>query len=464
MDGGARAGAEPVHADLLFRMSLRHAFIALLAAIGLGVALFFAIVWRPALPPLAPENAMRFDAALIRHGGDLAALGNCISCHTAQGGAAYAGGRPLPTPFGTIYASNITPDPETGIGRWSEAAFRRAMREGVDRAGRHLYPAFPYDHFTIVTDSDDAALYAFLMTRRPVVASRPANALIFPLQFRPLLAGWKLLFFNPHPFAPDAAHDAEWNRGAYLVEGLGHCGACHTPRNLLGAERTAMDLAGGKAEGWDAVALNHQSPAPVPWTVDSLDAYLRQGWQADHGTARGPMAEVTAELAGAPAADVQAIAVYIADRMGVRGAPAPVALPREAPPQEAGQQVVAAAEPASGGEAIYAAACASCHQSGRPPPLGGLDLHLSTPVSAPGPADLAQIVLNGVPAEPGARGGMMPGFRGVLTDAQVASLLAVLRARFSSAPPWHDLPADIARARASQDTPRARASQQESAR
>ena len=150
----------------------------------------------------------------------LAALGDCISCHTAPGGAAFAGGRAVQTPFGAIYASNITPDPATGIGTWPEAAFRRAMHEGVDRAGRQLYPAFPYDHFTLVSEADDADLYAYLMTRDPAHATVPPNDLSFPLGIRSLLAGWKLLFFRPATFHPDSAQSAEWNRGAYLVQGL----------------------------------------------------------------------------------------------------------------------------------------------------------------------------------------------------------------------------------------------------
>src|SRR5262249_19589506 len=155
--------------------------------------------------------------------------------HTAPGGRAFAGGLALPAPFGTIYSTNITPDEATGIGRWSEEAFRRALWEGVDHGGRHLYPAFPYDHFPLINERDVSALYAFHRTRAPVAATAPANKLPFPLNFRPLLAGWKLLFLHTGRFQPDRSQSEEWNHGAYLVNGLAHCGACHTPRNALGA-------------------------------------------------------------------------------------------------------------------------------------------------------------------------------------------------------------------------------------
>jgi mono/diheme cytochrome c family protein len=237
----------------------------------------------PAIDPVDSDRKVDFDSSLIQQGANLAALGDCSTCHTAPSGEAFAGGFPLPTPFGTIYSTNITPDPETGIGRWSEAAFQRAMRRGVDRDGRHLYPAFPYDHFTLVSDEDNKALYAFLMTRQPVRAPARANKLPFPLNIRPVLAGWKLLFLRDGPFKPDPAHDSVWNRGAYLAQGIGHCGACHTPRNFLGAEKTGQFFTGGEAEGWHAFAINAATYSPIPWNAASLKVYLRQGWHVLHG-------------------------------------------------------------------------------------------------------------------------------------------------------------------------------------
>src|SRR5882724_11684327 len=182
-------------------------FLASIAAgllIG-GVVAAFAVVWRPAISAIEPPAPQSFGIALVKRGRDLAAIGNCNDCHTLRGGKAFAGGLPVPTPFGTIYSSNITPDPDTGIGRWSEAAFQRAMRSGVDRDGRHLYPTFPYDHLTNVSDDDDRALYAFLMTRSPVHAAARVNQLSFPYDQRFMIAGWKLLFLRHGSWQPDNA-------------------------------------------------------------------------------------------------------------------------------------------------------------------------------------------------------------------------------------------------------------------
>src|SRR5512135_88509 len=183
----------------------------LIGAVIAGVA----IAWRPAISAIELPAPQSFDANLVKQGRELAAIGNCADCHTLRGAKDFAGGLPVPTPFGSVFSSNITPDPETGIGRWSEAAFQRAMQYGVDREGRHLYPTFPYDHFTNVTAEDDRALYAFLMTRQPVHASVPANQLSFPLNQRFVVAGWKLLYLRREPYHADSTKSAEWNRGAY---------------------------------------------------------------------------------------------------------------------------------------------------------------------------------------------------------------------------------------------------------
>lgn len=187
---------------------------AALAALAIvGLLGFAAVAWQPEIEAVRRPLGKDFDPDEVRRGATLAAVGDCIVCHTAEGSAPYAGGRPLPTPFGTLYSTNITPDEATGIGRWSTEAFRRAMREGVARDGSHLYPALPYEHYTHVTDADLNALYAFLMTRRAVEARAPENRLIPPLGFRPLLAGWKLLFLDKGPLVPDEAESDAWNRG-----------------------------------------------------------------------------------------------------------------------------------------------------------------------------------------------------------------------------------------------------------
>jgi mono/diheme cytochrome c family protein len=392
----------------------------------------------------------------VKRGAELAAVGNCIACHTLPGGKAFAGGLAVPTQFGTIYSTNITPDEKTGIGGWSEEAFRRAMREGTDRDGNHLYPAFPYDHFTLVTDEDNNALYAYLMTRQPVEATAPRNDLIFPLNIRPLVAAWDLLFLKQGPYQPDPAQSAEWNRGAYLAEGLGHCGACHTPRNPLGAERRAQAYSGGEAEGWVAYAINGRSPAPIPWTKDGLAFYLRHGFHPAHGISRGPMAEVTGNLAGLPDEDVAAIATYIQSLMGApdaaRAAQAKKleALVPDNPVALASAGDMGKVENPGGsyrGVSVYHATCASCHESGRALPFGGLPFPLSTAVSAPDPQNIINVVLFGIPPADGQSSAVMPAFGNALSDADLTALLNYLRSRFSNQPRWSGLTEQIAATR-----------------
>src|SRR3954449_3405973 len=413
-----------------------------------GAVAAFAMVWRPAIAAIEPPAPQSFDSVLVKRGRALAATGNCADCHTRRGEKDFAGGLPVPTPFGTIYSSNITPDPETGIGRWPEAAFRRAMRSGVDRDGRHLYPTFPYDHFTNVTDDDDGALYAYLMTRQPVHAAARRNELAFPFDQRFLIAGWKLLFLSRDTWQPDPARSAEYNRGGYLVEGLAHCGACHTPRNALGAERKSAQFSGGESENWHAYAINAQSPSPVPWDADALFAYLREGWHPDHGVARGPMAQVVSNLSSVPESDIRAIAVYMA---GQFGAPTP---DRKRRGEEALMQAKSPAPQAStteaAGAAIYAAACADCHETSRPLPYGGVNLGLSTAISAPDARNAANIVLSGVRPVEGERSPIMPGFAASMDDGQIAALLNYLRGRFSNQPAWTGLEKIVADARRTQ--------------
>ena len=401
---------------------------------ALGASVFAAIlmtggcdtVWHPSIPPVA--GPAEFPAGQIARGAELAALGDCSVCHTTQSSRPYASGRGVQTPFGVVYATNITPDPETGIGTWPESAFRRAMREGVDRDGRNLYPVFPYPHFTQATNRDIAALYAFLMTRPAVHADTPPNRLPFPLNQRFVLTGWDHLYLRPGAWQPDPAHDADWNRGAYLVEAVGHCGGCHTPRNVLGAEKDGQALAGGEAENWYAPPLQAASPARQGWSVDSLTAYLRTGFDAGHGAAAGPMTAVTAELATVPAADVRAMAVYLTSMMP-KPAPAPV---------------VAHA----GEDPVFAGACGGCHGPDAPMMRNGApSLAMSTAVNAPTPRGTIQAILQGLPWREGQAAPYMPPFASVLTDAQIAELAAYLRSAYSDKPAWRDLPAEVARVR-----------------
>ena len=285
------------------------ASVAALATAVVGMAA--AVLPGRAIAPIAPPDPSVYSAATIARGRQLAALGDCAVCHTALNGAVNAGGRAIATPFGTIYSTNITPDPETGIGAWSYPAFERAMREGIHRDGRQLYPAFPYPHFAAASDADLQALYAYLMAQPPLRADTPKTRLGFPFNLRPLMAAWNALFHSAKPFQADASQSESWNRGAYLVEGLGHCGACHSPRNALGAEKANAYLAGGLAEGWEAPPLTSLSQAPIPWNEDELYAYLRTGESRFHGVAAGPMAPVVKELASLPDQDIRAMAVYL---------------------------------------------------------------------------------------------------------------------------------------------------------
>ncbi len=374
---------------------------------------------RPLIAKIEPPPRSAFDPALVEQGARLAAIGNCHVCHTAPGGADYAGNRPIPTPFGAIYSTNITPARGSGIGHWSEAAFRRAMREGVSRRGRHLYPAFPYDHYATLDDDDIRALYAFIMTREPVETYQRAHELVFPLNQRWLMTLWNLLFLDRTPFRPDPQHSAEWNRGAYLVAGAGHCGDCHTPRNLLGGEKTGQALAGGTEAGWLAPALNAASPAPVPWDEPHLFAYLRQGWDAEHGAAAGPMQPVVDSLARADEADVRAIATYLAAQQGA------ISLQRRQRAAEVLARAAGSPEPPKPGPgqdlgaAIFAGACSSCHTgSAAMVPPRGIDLALSTVIAEPDPRDAIHIVLDGIRPGDARAGPWMPGFGDAFSDAQ----------------------------------------------
>ena len=411
------------------------------AVIGIGAAV---LPWR-AIAPIAQPDASVYSAATIARGAQLAALGDCGVCHTSVTGAINAGGRALETPFGIITSTNITPDVETGIGAWSYPAFERAMREGIHRDGRHLYPAFPYTHFAKTDDADLQALYAYLMAQAPVRADVPNNTLRFPFNLRPLMAGWNALFHDSSLFRPDPAKSEAWNRGAYLVEGLGHCGACHSPRNALGAEKHDAYLAGGFTEGWEAPALTSLSQAPLPWSEDELYAYLRTGASRFHGVAAGPMAPVVKELASLPDQDIRAMAVYLGSfNEKPLDRPARDAL---AAKLEADTKVAVASSP---GARLYLGACAVCHEVGGLPLFGSRpSLALNSNLHSTRPDNLIQVILHGI-AQPATTDlGYMPAFRDSLDDDQVAALVDYLRGQFApDKPQWSHVRATVGRIRA----------------
>ena len=434
------------------RSRFKRLLIGVLAVAALAVAGFLALAWKPAIAPINPPAAASFPAELVARGAVLAGAGNCASCHTVKGGPDFAGGLPLATGFGTLYSSNITPDPETGIGRWSEAAFARAMHEGVARDGSHLFPAFPFDHFTKVTDEDLTALYAYLMTQKPVQATQKPSTLPFPLNIRALQAGWKLLFLHKGVYQPDPAKTAEWNRGAYLAEGLGHCGACHTPRNALGAEKSGAAYGGATIGGWIAPALTAANPSPAPWTQDELFAYLRSGASVLHGTAAGSMSEVVHDgLARLPDPDIHAIAVYFAD---IGQASAHAAATELAIAKAAAASTFGLAQLSDPDAHLYVSACASCHYSAASAPLAVRpDLSLNSALSLSEPTNFVKVVLSGITLKDGMPGVMMPGFAHTLSDAEVARLAAYLRATRTELPAWTDLETKVAAIRKETPSP-----------
>ncbi len=415
---------------------MRISRIVLWTALGLVVAAaagFAVLAYQPEMAAVARPDPGSFDKALVERGRVLANYGDCTACHTRPDGPPFAGNFPLKTPFGTIYTSNITPDTETGIGTWSKEAFRRSMKDGVSRKGHHLYPAFPYDQFTKVRDADIDAIYAYLMAAvAPVRETTRENDFGFPFNIRATLGVWKALFLDKTPFQPDPSKDAAWNEGGYLVEGLGHCAACHSPRNFMGA-RTTPAYGGGSAEGWYAPPLNKDNLSQQPWTKLELVTYLMDGWQPKHGMAAGPMTPVVDALHKQNEIDVFAIAAYVEtlragekpiDQAAVRNA----ALRLEwgnphAPPVP---------KEFSEGAKVFEARCAQCHRSnGATVPLA-----LQSSIHAPVSDSVVQVIRDGIRPPTGALGRSMPAFGPQLSDADINALVKFLRARFSTQPPW----------------------------
>ena len=412
---------------------------ALAFALG-GIATVAGLAgWRSEIAPVARAAPDTFSAATIARGRLLAAAGDCVVCHTAPGGQPNAGGRAMDTPFGTVYTTNLTPDPETGIGRWSLAAFQRAMREGIARDGRHLYPAFPYTAFTKMTDEDITAVYAYLVAQPAVAHQPPATQLPFPFGLRPLLAGWNALYLDQGLQPTVTTQTPEWNRGAYLVNSVGHCSACHTPRNALGAEQGGSAyLAGALVDGWEAPALTALSKSPLPWTQQAFYDYLRHGHSREHGAANGPMAPVVQELSALPDADIRAMASYLASFSPAASQPLAAPAPRQATLPSPTQR-------------LFENACGACHHDGSGPRLLGLNLplSLSTKLHSDRPDNLLRVMLEGVREAAGPEVGFMPAFADNLSDAQIAELAGYLRSRFApDKPAWPGLAERTAQLRA----------------
>jgi nicotinate dehydrogenase subunit B len=402
-----------------------------LSLIGLACSLW---PMRAPIEPIARPAASTWSDATIARGRQIAEFGDCAVCHTAPGGVINAGGLGLETPFGMVYTTNLTPDPKTGIGNWSFAAFDRAMRQGISRDGHHLYPAFPYTAFTKMSDADMTALYAYLMSQPAVENTPPATRLPFPLNQRGLVAGWNALYLKQGEFKPDPTRSALWNRGAYLVDGAGHCSACHSPRNALGAEKGGrLYLTGGSAEGWVAPSLVANSKAPVKWTEQALFDYLKTGFSHEHGVAAGPMAPVVASLSTLPEEDVRAMAHYVASLSPQPGA---------VEPAQAHEYDAVTLQGLDSGRRIFEGACAVCHAA-----TGGVGnfgvrplLALNTSVSEATPDNLLKVIQNGIDAPATDSLGYMPAFKDSFDDRQIADLVSYIRSNFApNEAPWKDL-------------------------
>ena len=366
---------------------------------------------------LALAQGTAFSTA--ERGHYLATAGDCAACHTADGGKPYAGGRPVPTPFGTIYSTNITPDPDTGIGKWTEADFYRAMHQGLDDEGNHLYPAFPYPSYTKIGADDVRALKAYLDTLPAVKQENKPPELPWPLSMRVVMSGWNTLYFHEGTYATDPNKSAQWNRGAYLVEGLGHCGACHTPRNFLGASKKDDRLEGGYGEHWYAMNLTGDLRDGLgAWSSQDIVEYLKTGSNTK-AAAAGPMAEVvrnsTQHLSDG---DLVAIATYLKD------------IPADQSTRE-DKTVKVDDKVASHGAALYLDNCAGCHMNNGEglanvfPPLKA-----DAAVQAGEPATILHAIIGGanvVATRAKPTGLAMPAFGWKLSDEEIADLATYIR-------------------------------------
>src|ERR1700761_3668176 len=377
---------------------------------------------------LLPGHSDALDVEQVRRGRYLAIAGDCASCHTRADGQPFAGGLAFQTPFGTVYSPNITPDRKTGIGAWSEAEFERALRQGVGRNGEHLYPVFPYPYFTKIGDADVSALFAYLQAIPAVNSVSPANDMTFPFGQRALLRIWKSLYFKGGRFRADETKGTQWNRGAYLVDGLGHCSACHTPRNPLGGEKADLFMTGGVYQesldgrpiDWSAVNLTSGKSGLGAWPLEELTNYLKLGY-SPHASVHGPMIGVVMNSTrNLTREDDAAIAMYLKSL---------------APKTQSGSRLPSESV-RSAGETLYSIHCGTCHlptglgSDSTAPPLAG-----SAVVLAPDAASMINMVLRGpiLPDQPPSvewqsrKWQSMPAFGDKLSDEEAAALLSYVR-------------------------------------
>jgi len=374
------------------------------------------------------------SASLIERGEYLARAADCAACHTAEGGAPYAGGRAFVLPFGTLYSTNITPDKETGIGNYSDANFLDAVHKGIGRGNTKLYPAMPFASYTYMTDADAGAIKAYLFSLAPVHAPAPRNTLSFPYDQRSLMGVWAMLFNPDRRFEPRPSRDPQWNRGAYLVEAMAHCGECHTPRNLMQALNHREKFAGAVQAGWRAYNITSDVKSGVgAWSEADLAQYLASGHADGRGTATGPMGEaVDNSLRYLKPGDITAMVTYLRSVSGIATADLPEPKSAAAPASHA-QGVAANVD--SSGKAVYAGACAGCHDwTGVSPVIPYATLTGVRSVNDPTATNVVQIILSGAHRQTSGAGAAMPAFGSAYSDVEIASLANYVTARFGAQP------------------------------
>ncbi len=387
--------------------------LCVVAAIGAGLFFFYP----QSLPEVSATPKQPTGQALLARGEYLTIAGDCAACHSTKGGKPFAGGLQFKLPFGTIYSSNITSDKEHGIGAWSDAEFVRAMRSGVGQHGENLYPAFPYASYALLSTDDILAIRAYLNTVTAVADPSPENTLAFPFNQRWLLRGWNLLFLPSRPFENDPSKDELWNRGAYLVEGLAHCGECHTPRGLMFQRKQSQALSGGDVDGWKAWNITSDPDTGLgSWTDADIHAFLSTGRAVGHGPAGGAMREaVDLSFSKLPSSDIDAIIAYLRTVPAVKSDPDAKVVP--------GARESSASPSEELGARLFAGACSSCHgKDGSGLVNARASIQGSHAVNDPQGNNLVRVILQGSSNEAGLPGQTMPAFRAIYSDEEVAAL------------------------------------------
>ena len=420
------------------------AAIVVLAVVGVGTMAYFGT--RPGPMAFVDQKTVSLDAYPgkptgvpadfhdddpLARGRYLTQAADCVACHTVEGGKEFAGGRPFKIAFGVLYAPNITPDPETGIGAYSDEEFIKAMHEGVGRGGKKLYPAFPYASYTYLTNEDVLAIKAYLFSLTPVRIRPPENELAFPFNQRSLMSVWALLFNPNERFKPAPEQSAEWNRGAYLVEALGHCGECHTPRNLMQALDNQRKFSGTVTVGWKAYNITNDRTSGVgEWSGEQLAQYLSTGHAEGRGTATGPMGEaIDLSLRHLSQTDIASMVTYLRSVPAIHNSDSPAKAAGPAPAEHKQMLVQNNAYP--NGKQIFEGACVACHDwNGSGPLTSYATLTGSRSINDPSAINVAQVVMKGATRVGNDGTVFMPSFGHAYSDTEIAAVANYVTARF----------------------------------